>query len=81
MPVAVRVEALRRESRFAVRVTPAAVVMALAMTAVLMPLLWLSAELANRLDSAVAGLAPPVAASLMTIAAIRGVLRRNLATG
>jgi hypothetical protein len=81
MPIVVRVEALRRESRFAVRMTPAAVLMAFAMTAVVIPLLWLSAELANRLDSAVAGLAPLVAAGLMAIAAIRGVLRRNLARG
>lgn len=81
MPVAVRVEALRRESGFALRMTPAAVLIAVAMTALLMPLLWLSAGLANRLDSALAGLAPLVAASLIAIAAVRGVLRRNFATG
>lgn len=80
-PMAVRLEAMRRERRrFAARMRPYAMLIALAGSVIEMTILWASAELATRLSSAAAGLSVIIALNCALIAAARVGLRRITAT-
>jgi len=76
-PIDVQLVVLRRESGFALRMAGYMTVLAVASALVGMLLLWVSAELATRLDSPAAGLTVVVLATLAGIALYRRLTRAS----